>query len=440
MLLSLPLLIVAQAGPLPGEAFPGFAVTETKDTGVVELFVEPALVQAMRDHDRVLLQGFPWDGGLDLEVERVTSPVLPGALHVDGRRTASLTRDVASFWSGRVAGETGSDVFLAFMPGASFGWVQRSDELVHLLTGPDLNGTGADGDWTKATTMLVSERALNETGRSFRGLCATETQPRRLVRRPTLDVTAGSTRTMRRGKLALETDYQFFQIFGNVAVAEAYVTALLTAANFRFRKQLNTDVRVNYIGFHTTPNDPWLTQDQPGAICFDTLYEFQAAWGFGGAPVAADFHMIMSGVDLSCGVAFLEGLCSPDESFSLMSRMDGLTSFPVSASPLNWDFVWTCHELGHNIGSVHSHEYCPPLDECSPAGYFGPCQDEMACTNQGTLMSYCHVCPGGMANFTTWYHPVAADVMRAAVEASCFRTVVVPLDGSSRLDLPSVNR
>ena len=82
-----------------------------------------------------------------------------------------------------------------------------------------------------------------------------------------------------------------------------------------------------------------------------------------------------------------------------------------------WGF-W--HELGHNFSTPHTHNYCPvPIDQCAPAGFFGDCQTGEVCTTSGTIMSYCHACPGGLSNYTTWFHPIVADVMRAQAEIGC---------------------
>jgi hypothetical protein len=79
------------------------------------------------------------------------------------------------------------------------------------------------------------------------------------------------------------------------------------------------------------------------------------------------------------------------------------------------------HELGHNFGAIHTHDYCPPLDECAGPGLFGPCQTQHACTSSGTLMSYCGLCPGGDANVTTFFHEQSKADMRAFAESSCLR-------------------
>ena len=422
MLPTLALLSFQAVAPAPAALpFPGREVARGDD--VVELAMDARSVRRLRSRERVVLTDVPWGAGLALELERARAHVEPGALHVDGRPRERTRRD--TFWSGRVLGEPDTEAFLAFGDRATWGWVQRAGELVHVLSRPD-----AGGDWSAGATVLVSERALNERDLAFTPRCGVDQLP------PPVDArsapgglppaaTAPGFAGLRLCRLALETDWQFFQLFGDVGVAEGYCLALFAAANLRFEKQANTRFVLPYLGFHTTPADPWTSQDQPGAICFDLLFEFQAAWQGGQAPVEADLHHFFSGVDLQCGVAFLSALCDPDEGFSVMSRMDGLTPFPVMPSPLNWDFVWMCHELGHNFGSVHTHEYCPPIDNCPAPPWQGPCQTQTGCPDAGTFMSYCHVCPDGLGTFNTWFHPRVARVLRRTVERSCFEPVPV---------------
>ena len=48
------------------------------------------------------------------------------------------------------------------------------------------------------------------------------------------------------------------------------------------------------------------------------------------------------------------------------------------------------HELGHNLGAPHTHDLNPPVDNCAS----GDC----SVTPNGTIMSYCHLCDGGLQN------------------------------------------
>ena len=83
----------------------------------------------------------------------------------------------------------------------------------------------------------------------------------------------------------------------------------------------------------------------------------------------------------------------------------------------NWDFIVVTHELGHNFGADHTHEYCPPIDTCQDH-----CEGAAACGSQGTLMSYCHLCPGGITNIDLEFDPFIANVMRGSVNDSCLGT------------------
>jgi hypothetical protein len=59
------------------------------------------------------------------------------------------------------------------------------------------------------------------------------------------------------------------------------------------------------------------------------------------------------------------------------------------------------HELGHNLGAYHTHDENPPVDDCGN----GDC----SVTPNGTIMSYCHTCPGGMSNIQLRIHPRVQD-------------------------------
>lgn len=106
---------------------------------------------------------------------------------------------------------------------------------------------------------------------------------------------------------------------------------------------------------------------------------------------------------------------------------------PNGAGALNWDFMVVAHELGHNFGAGHTHQTCvsgAPIDPC----FTGPidCGDDpgscstppQSCIATGTIMSYCHLCPGGLSNITTSFHPYSVSVMQNALSClPCFTGV-----------------
>jgi hypothetical protein len=97
---------------------------------------------------------------------------------------------------------------------------------------------------------------------------------------------------------------------------------------------------------------------------------------------------------------------------------------------MNWDFIVVAHETGHNFGAYHTHDYCPPIDQCAPDGYYGPCQTQQVC-QVGTIMSYCHLCPGGITNSQTFFHSQIAGVMLGGISSSC-ATSYAPASASIR--------
>ncbi len=362
-------------------------------------------------------------GSADLVLERVdfTGPEL--LLMVDGSLQGGSLPGVESLWSGKVRGEEHSSVFLAFSPLGSRGWIYTGGEYHHLLAEP-----GAGADWTHSTSRIVSETQLSQLGSSAPLGCAQNAlyppnhQP--TIHQPQLQPGGGSTLALGGPgvtlscRLAVETDYQLFQVFNNLAATQAYTGQLLAASSTRYVEQINTVLNIVYLSFYTSNTDPWTSNDT-GAGSVNMLYEFQAAWQ-NNMPNGANLSHFVSGAGLGGGVAWLDVLCNPQYGFAVSGNLAGQTPFPVVQGPLNWDFMVFTHELGHNFSSPHTHDFCPaPLDQCAPNGYFGSCQSQSVCINNGTIMSYCHLCNGGLNNISPYFHPQCVTTMRTAAENSC---------------------
>jgi len=228
--------------------------------------------------------------------------------------------------------------------------------------------------------------------------------------------------------VAFETDYQFYQLFNDLNATRVYAVSLIGAVSNRYVEQTSIIMTAPYLGLYSNSNDPWFNPES-GGNSVNMLYEFQAAWG--GQPFPGNAHLahFLSGANLGGGVAWLPGACDNDYGFAVSGNIGGDTPFPVSQGPLTWDFMVVAHELGHNMGTPHTHDFCPPLDECAPSGYFGSCQTRQQCTSSGTIMSYCHLCSGGMSNITTFFHPSAALVIRQFAETSCIQPYQTPSYG-----------
>jgi len=366
--------------------------------------------------DRALLTGVPLPGGpVDVLVERVRTDLSDLELRVDGATARWIDDPLASIWRGHILGLPESSVFLGFSSAGSRGWVQAGGELWHLLASP-----GAAGAWESSVSRFATEGDLLQGGR--RALPGCDARPRPGAQPAPAPRGAGSSQAIVPPsgdvllcRMSVETDYQLFQRFNNMAAEQAYLDQLMAALSSRFDLDVSVQIQLAYLGLHTQPNDGWTSGDT-GAGSGAMLDEFRTAWD-GNIPNNGNLAHFISGAGLGGGVAYVDVLCNSSWGFAVSGDLAGNTPFPVTQGPLNWDFFVVAHETGHNFGTWHTHDYCPPLDQCSPS--FGQCQTAQVCITNGTIMSYCHLCPGGMTNIAPIFHPETAQVMRWEALASC---------------------
>jgi len=406
-------------------SFPMNVVGQDQDG--VTLMPDADAFDVLASRSSVVLTGVPITSAsvVDVELTRVHVAKPEGTLAVDGFMHPEPMDKGLTLWSGTVRGDVESDVFLAFSLSGSRGWIRTEGRRV------DLFASAVDGvDWSKTWSKFVpvDPNAPNPRAGEF---CQAEAiqkiEPRSSVVQPNSG--GGSIHTSSAGfvpiyeaEIGVETDYQFYQLFNDLDAAQAYAVTLMGAVSDRYREQMGVIFTMPYLGLYTSNNDPWTEQEQ-GGDCIDVLYQFKGAWEFGNGPVSPtpDLYTMLSGASLGCGVAWLDVLCHDEYNFSVNGNLGGATIFPpAQGNPGNWDFEVVAHELGHNFGSPHTHSFCPtPLDECAPSGYFGSCQNQQNCINNGTVMSYCHLCSGGLNNMTLMFHPTVVSLIRNEVVNSC---------------------
>jgi len=395
-------------------AFPLRASTETPVLGLPTFEADAPAIAALENQLMVRLTGVPLIDGrrVELELARLDLERFDFGFQVDGRAEPQLLDGLElSVWTGRVQGETGSEVLLSFSNVGVRGWITSGGSTSHLLA-----VAGEGGDWSRARAVLASneELAQRELEQDFE--CATATKPT-----PAPGANQGSSTSSRGNapatpvgacaafecRVAIETDFQLHQVFNNNLGAQtAYVTTLLAAVSSRYQEQISTTLTYPYVQFYTNSNDPWTTPDL-GTGTDALLDEFSQAWQ-GNIPGNAVLGHFVSGASLGGGIAYLDVLCDTSETFAfgVSAEIDGDTPFPIAVGPLNWDFMVIAHELGHNFGSPHTHDFVPAVDQCA----FGNC------ITNGTIMSYCHLCPGGMNNITTFFHPQSIALMSAGAQ------------------------
>jgi len=389
----------------------------------VQLALDRERIAALGGLVRATIAGFPVPGAgeVTLDLHRLPLPIASGAvLRVDGVDVpgglAGAVGDLSA-WGGSALELPGSRVFLALSSQGMRGYLEldaATDRFVHVLTE---RGPGPGG--APALSRVVRGPELAAMGVEDPAIfCGGERQVPGV--NPRLELGAmppappPDPLTPADCKIAIETDYQFYQKFGSTLTASLYVTQLMSAVSDQYFTDVQTTLSIAYLGLYSSPADPWLSQDS-GGDAGDLLDEFRAAWIGGGWPASANLAHFISGANLGGGIAYVNVLCSQSFGFGVSGNISGNIVWGTwTGAPANftWDFVVVAHELGHNFGSSHTHSYCPPLDLC-----YANCSVPPACS-QGTIMSYCHTC-GGMDNIDLEFHPVCANIMRTAVNSSC---------------------
>jgi len=180
----------------------------------------------------------------------------------------------------------------------------------------------------------------------------------------------------------LDIDSHMVQTHGSEFAAARYGVELIAVVNrdayidlgFNL-KVVSINVRSDYLS-QTSTTDAYLTALQriPRPVNVNLLHS-------------------LSTRSLGGGIAYLGGLYT--------------SSFCYGVSAINgnfhmWDRYVVAHELGHNFGADHTHEMSPQVDTCGTSCPANPV---------GTIMSYCHLCSGGLNNIRLEWHERVRDVI-----------------------------
>jgi hypothetical protein len=199
-------------------------------------------------------------------------------------------------------------------------------------------------------------------------------------------------------EVAVDSDFEYFSTFGNVTDAAEYVATVYGAVSAIYQRDLDARVEVVFTRFFDVPEDPYNDADP--------LYQFRDDWNKTMGAVDRDVaHLVTGRRNLPYGgVAWLNATCS-DFGYGVVGYIVGRFADPVVTNPGNWDINVIAHELGHNVGTLHTHSY--GLDNCD-AGE----------TLRGTIMSYCHINSGASANIDLSFHTVCVENMEAFITTS----------------------
>ena len=393
----------AFAADIPGDWIPGpwHASAGLSTSDRLNLEIDPVILSRIRESaevaSRVLLGDVLLPGNIrvDLELDRIPTEAPGAQLVVMNDRGRSRPVALDSFEStialgGTVIGDPDGEAFIAFGPVGLEGWIRHDGVSYSLSDGPR-NGIPM---LTRMDSMPPLDPALLDN------FCGTD-----LLEGPTLPgirpVLAGEAPPMggiagideepcRRIRMAIDTDNEFLGLFGgDVQGAASYISTLCAASSFIYRRDLNTVLAPTWVRLWIA-SDPW-----DAGSTGDQLNQFRNYWQGNQNNVSRDLAHFLSGRGLGGGVAWLPGLCG-SYGYGLSANLGGGFPYPIeNNNGANWDLMVFSHEVGHNCGAPHTHSI--GVDGCAD----GDC----SVVPNGTIMSYCHLCDGGLANMRMEFCP-----------------------------------
>ncbi len=202
-----------------------------------------------------------------------------------------------------------------------------------------------------------------------------------------------------------EMDNSIHQAKGGVAGSVSYLEAIFNQVAILYQnEQINVKISEVFV---------WETSDPYGSSVSSVLSSFRSNKNSSGYNGDLAHYVTFQG---SGGIAYVDVICNTANSYGVSNLQDEYANVPT----YSWDVEVITHELGHNLGSPHTHS-CSwpggPIDNCySPDGF---CGSGPAPTNGGTIMSYCHLTSHGI-NFNHGFGPLPGNLIRDKVyNASC---------------------
>lgn len=159
----------------------------------------------------------------------------------------------------------------------------------------------------------------------------------------------------------------------------------------------------------------WETADPYTGDFSDNLYNFRINRSFFDGDLA---HLV--NYPSTTSVAFLDSLCGEDH-----YAYSGVNMTYNSLPTYSWIIDAMTHEMGHSLGSPHTHDCSwngnnTPIDGCGPvAGYAGVFCDEVAPLPEGggTIMSYCHLLSYVGKNFAKGFGEQPSALIRQTIDS-----------------------
>ncbi len=374
------------------------------------LEADPRLMQFLLDEQPAsLLLPVPSSGAepVDLELERVE--ILTADFEVQlSAGNARLEGGEGVFYRGSIRGQEGSVATLSVFPEGMQGMFSSPELGDRHITRSPVAGA--------STYMLYEERQLRDapifecyTEDSYRGYNLDELAPQ-------MDLRAASPCV----RLYLEVDYDVFVDKGSVVAVENYIKGLFNEVAALYSKDgIRLVLSQLFIWNSASPYS--------GTDIYKLLTQFQNTR----TSINGDAGQLLT-YKGSGGIAVVDGLCR-----SFVSSKLGVSSIDPSYKTVpsySFSVMVVAHELGHILGSQHTHACVwngnnTAIDGC-PGYVEGSCAVPALPAGGGTIMSYCHLSSVGI-NLSNGFGSQPGNLIRNRIAgASCLQTCSADTTGS----------
>lgn len=402
-------------------------VTLPADDGAVLMSVDTDAMSAFRAAGGGTLSLPTATGGvLDLELERydVMGPNT-NVTYTDATGRHPFVPDVTLF-RGHVAGDTTSWVVLSMSGAGVLGTIEQDGQRLVLTPaqgfapeGSASVGVHALAPENEASIAAAASRwecginASNERAYGLRDLPLGLEAPRRTATPDAAQLNA--TRMNFTAGVDCDLEVYATKFGGNLTAATAYVMTLLGTVNLVYERDLEATILWNYVNLWTVA-DPYNATSTSAE-----LTEFRAYWVANNGAINVQLKHLLSGRSLGGGIAYLDAVCSNGYG---VSQIDGVYSYPTTTT--TWDAMVVSHEIGHNMGSPHTHSctwqaegrWTGTIDSCVTAEGGCATYTTHLPPDKGTIMSYCHLVGGTAGGMRLEFHPTCVNRMRG-VMSSC---------------------
>lgn len=381
-----------------------------------------AALAELRTRTTAVVPDFPLgrDATAELELRRF-EPFAPGARveAVDGRGVRAVKLPDHVYFTGTVRGEPDSRVLLIAARDHVRGFVAARGTVYPF--GPDRRGRHRS-----YALRDVDPTAYPRPG----AFCANDLhrdQVESLLVSRSARVAAGlepppiayTSSGLVQADAAIETDHELWAKFGSDAQTLDYLASLAAASSAIDERDVSVRLSFSYVRLWPTASDPWSATAPDQQLAEVRNYWTNPANDMDAIAGPHDLVHFISGKAVQGGIAYIGSVCDPRYFFGV-SQVFG--HFDLSDPTQIWDVLVVTHEIGHNLGTPHTHCYSPPVDECYDQEancYAGP----VVCS-RGTIMSYCHLSCGGLSDIDLVFGDVVSAQIRSTVAtASCLTPV-----------------